>query len=83
MLAARGLTKIYPAADSTQNAITLFRDLELEVFAGEMVAVVGHSGAGKSSLIKLITEDDSIAIGHGLTSGALRNIPCHKRSLMV
>ncbi len=36
----------------------LFQNLSLEVFAGEMVAVVGESGAGKSSLLHLLAALD-------------------------
>lgn len=35
-----------------------------------IVALMGATGAGKSSMIKLATGNEDIAIGHGLTSGA-------------
>ena len=43
--------------------LRLFRDLSLEVAAGEMVAVVGESGAGKSSLLHLLAALDRPTAG--------------------
>lgn len=34
-----------------------------------LVAVVGATGAGKSSFIKLVTGNNAVTVGHGLTSG--------------
>ncbi len=54
VLRAVGLTKTYPAPSSSQPGLELFRNLSLEVFSGERVAVVGRSGTGKSSLLHLL-----------------------------
>jgi lipoprotein-releasing system ATP-binding protein len=45
------LAKIYP---SGQSSITVFRDLDLEIRAGEQVAIMGASGSGKSTLMHLL-----------------------------
>jgi lipoprotein-releasing system ATP-binding protein len=50
-LTATGVNKTYQAG--TQN-IHVLRDLELSVQKGEMVAVVGASGVGKSTLLHLL-----------------------------
>ncbi|MBI4265616.1 MAG: ABC transporter ATP-binding protein [Acidobacteria bacterium] len=50
-VSARGLNKSYVVG--TQG-IHVLRDLELEVAAGEMVAIVGASGVGKSTLLHLL-----------------------------
>lgn len=65
VLRAEGLTKVYPAVkgSSRRGELTLFRDLDLEVRAGEMVAVVGESGAGKSSLLHLLAALDRPTTG--------------------
>jgi lipoprotein-releasing system ATP-binding protein len=73
MLRAVGLTKIYPAiaADSravSQNAnssgeVVLFRNLDFSIAAGEMVAIVGESGTGKSSLLHLLAALDRPTAG--------------------
>ncbi len=50
-LEARGLVKTYTVG---RVPITVLRDLDLQVDAGEMVAVVGASGVGKSTLLHLL-----------------------------
>lgn len=51
LLHASGLTKIY--AGRAQEVV-VFRDLGLEVGRGEMIAVMGASGTGKSTLLHLL-----------------------------
>lgn len=61
----RGLNKSYPLQASR---IHVLRDLDLQVDRGEMVAVVGASGVGKSTLLHVLggldrPDSGSIAIG--------------------
>lgn len=49
MITFKNVSLIYPNAQRT-----LLEALNFEVFEGELVLVIGHTGAGKSSLIKLI-----------------------------
>ena len=60
VLRAVGLTKIYATAQSKigPRVLELFKGLDLEVHAGEMVAIVGESGVGKSSLLHLLAALD-------------------------
>jgi len=68
---ARGIVKTYNVGQTT---LTVLRDLDLAVEAGEMVGIVGASGVGKSTLLHLLgaldrTDQGTIAIdGTDLTS---------------
>ena len=63
VLRAVGLSKTYAAHRSGGGQLQLFRDLDLQVAAGELVAIVGRSGAGKSSLLHLLAGLDRPAKG--------------------
>ena len=47
LLQLRGISKAY-------GAVQALSDVNLEVYAGEVVGLVGDNGAGKSTLIKAI-----------------------------
>jgi lipoprotein-releasing system ATP-binding protein len=65
VLRAEGLTKTYPAVSGRAGSgdVELFRGLDLAVRAGEMVSIVGESGAGKSSLLHLLAALDRPTAG--------------------
>jgi lipoprotein-releasing system ATP-binding protein len=58
-----GLRKAYPAAGRGESGLhpglELFRGLSFSVGTGELVAIVGESGAGKSSLLHLLAALDA------------------------
>ena len=56
-LEARGIVKTYPVGG---RSLAVLRDLDLEVTAGEMVAIVGASGVGKSTLLHALGGLDRI-----------------------
>jgi lipoprotein-releasing system ATP-binding protein len=68
---ARGIVKSYPVGGTS---LTILRELDLHVDAGEMVAIVGASGVGKSTLLHVLggldrADAGTIAIGESeLTS---------------
>ena len=66
---ATGLSKSYPALTAEGAGLQLFRELELEVARGEMVAVVGRSGSGKSSLLHLLAGLDRPSAGEVWVGG--------------
>lgn len=56
----RGLTKSYEVGN---NRLTVLRDLELSMPCGEMVAIVGASGVGKSTLLHVLGGLDAVDSG--------------------
>ena len=64
-LEARGIRKSYRVGGT---ALTVLRDLECGVDAGEMVAIVGASGVGKSTLLHVLggldrADEGTVVIG--------------------
>jgi lipoprotein-releasing system ATP-binding protein len=51
IIQVHGLEKTYQTARGT---LTLFNQLNLDVYTGELVAIVGQSGAGKSTLLHIL-----------------------------
>ena len=50
-VSARGIVKSY---DVGATKLTILRELDLEVASGEMVAIIGASGVGKSTLLHVL-----------------------------
>ncbi|HKR95953.1 MAG TPA: ABC transporter ATP-binding protein [Candidatus Angelobacter sp.] len=60
MLRVNGLKKVYK---SGQADLVLFENLTFQVRKGEMLAIVGESGAGKSSLLHILGALDRASAG--------------------
>jgi lipoprotein-releasing system ATP-binding protein len=66
-IAAHGIVKSYEVGGSQ---LAILRGLDLEVAAGEMVAVVGASGVGKSTLLHILggldrADEGTLVVGDG------------------
>jgi ABC-type lipoprotein export system ATPase subunit len=60
------LVKIYKVADLEVFAL---QGLDLEVAAGEMIAIVGASGSGKSTLLNMLSAQDVPSAGRCMVDG--------------
>lgn len=71
------------------NGREALTDLSLEVATGEMVFLTGHSGAGKSSLLKLIalierpSRGQLVVNGQNVATVSRRKIPAYRRNVGV
>jgi lipoprotein-releasing system ATP-binding protein len=66
VLSGRGLVKSYPSGD---HRITVLDGCDVDLHAGEMLAVVGASGVGKSTLLHLLGALDHPDSGQVLLDG--------------
>jgi lipoprotein-releasing system ATP-binding protein len=66
-LEAQGIVKSYPVGG---RPLVVLRDLDLTVEAGEMVAIVGASGVGKSTLLHVLGGLDRVDHGTITIAGA-------------
>lgn len=69
MIDLRGITQIYPGP---QGPVEALRGIDLHIMPGEVFGIIGRSGAGKSSLVRVInllnrpTQGEVIVAGHDL-----------------
>ena len=65
LLGVAGLAKRYGAAD----AAAVFENVSFDVAAGEVVAILGESGVGKSTLLNCLAGLDTPSAGHVSLAG--------------
>jgi len=61
MITARGVSKIF--GESATSKMYAIRDIDLTIHDGEFVVILGHSGAGKTTLINVLSALDSPTMG--------------------
>jgi putative ABC transport system ATP-binding protein len=66
LIELRGVTKAYTVGDGEFLAL---KGIDMQVDAGEFVAVVGKSGSGKSTLLNLLSGIDSCTAGQVVVAG--------------
>lgn len=71
MITLKNVKKIY---QSKTNSVTAVNNIDLEINEGEIFGIIGYSGAGKSSLIRLLngleapTDGTVMVAGHNITT---------------
>ncbi len=66
LISIEGLAKSFETGD---GSIEVLRGLDLEVQAGDRIAIVGQSGVGKSTLLHILGTLDHPTAGHGPLPG--------------
>jgi cell division transport system ATP-binding protein len=74
MIEASNLTKRYP------GGLEAVRDVSFRIEAGQMVLITGHSGAGKTTLVKLVSTIERPTAGSLVVNG--QNLTALRRSAM-
>ena len=65
----------FDSADILNGESTVIYSLDLEIFPGDFVYLVGKVGSGKTSIIRTITAENRLCKGEGTVCGySLRNI---------
>ena len=83
MISLTNVKKVYPGGNAA------LQDVNLEIRRGEFVFVLGHSGAGKSTFLKLLLREEVATGGRVFVNGRnlskmrQRDIPYLRRSLGV
>ena len=79
---ARGLTKVYSLGETE---VTALRSVDLELYRGEFVVILGPSGSGKSTLLNILGGLDAPTSGsvhfldHDLTGASDRDLTRFRR----
>ncbi len=79
----QNVTLIYPA----QPDKPALQDVSIDIYPGEFVFIVGHSGSGKSSFLRLITRElratsgKVLVAGQDLTSMRNKKVPYLRRQI--
>ena len=63
---ARGITKIYQVGETAVHAL---RGVDLDLYQGELVVLLGASGSGKSTLLNILGGLDKPTSGHVIYAG--------------
>jgi putative ABC transport system ATP-binding protein len=66
LIRVRNVVKVYP---SPSGEFTALKGVNLDVFAGEFLAIVGKSGAGKTTLVNMLSGVDHITSGEVWLNG--------------
>ena len=54
LLRLRGVNRIYAGEDASAQGVEALRGIDLDVYRGEFLSIIGASGCGKTTLLRLI-----------------------------
>jgi iron(III) transport system ATP-binding protein len=89
VLSLRAVTKAFPPRRGRRGEpVTVLSGIDLDVAAGEIVAVLGPSGSGKTTLLRIIAGFDEpdageVVIGGRTVAGPGRFVPPERRGVGV
>ncbi|MFS0863645.1 methionine ABC transporter ATP-binding protein [Fredinandcohnia sp. 179-A 10B2 NHS] len=83
------LTNVKKVYNSKNNSVTAVNNINLQINEGEIFGIIGYSGAGKSSLIRLLngletpTEGTITVAGHDITSIKGKNLQNARKEISM
>lgn len=83
MIHLKNVSKVYP------NGTVALKNISLDIVQGEFVFIVGNSGAGKSTFLKLLIHEESatsgeiVVNGHNLIKIKNRRVPYLRRTMGI
>jgi putative ABC transport system ATP-binding protein len=66
LIALRNVDKAYPTATGNFYAL---KNINIDIYPGDFVCIVGKSGAGKTTLVNMITGVDALSAGEVVVNG--------------
>ena len=60
IISLKGVKKTFPSGDST---ITILKGIDLDIYEGEFLVILGESGCGKSTMLNIVGGMDSLSEG--------------------
>jgi nitrate/nitrite transport system ATP-binding protein len=79
-ISIEGISRSYPAPGGGETVI--FRDLWLQMARGEFVAVIGHSGCGKTTILNILAGLDNPGSGVVIADGKAIQGPSLSRAVI-